>query len=209
MCNPKIDLRRVLDLDRLVTMCPINLQDVVRRDGLFMGLNAINDNLVLLNRRNNTPLSGIIAGVAHSGKTYQCKQEIFNALISTDDDIAVVAFGDEYDAFVKKMGGDIAEGFPIDPFRAVNGYAFQDRDGEMEDNAVLKSYFLDALFGSTIKVSHNHLSHESDETNSTYAAIEDEVAILVQKCLINSGSDNVGQVAREYISSHVDELPVI
>ena len=148
LCTPRIDYRRIIDLQRLVTICPVSVQDVIRRGGMYNGLNAINDNLILLNRKNNKNLCGIIAGVDHSGKTYQCKKEIFNALISTDDDIAVITDTDEYDEFAHKLGGIIVTHMDVAIMQMAKGYAFQDREGNEEKDLVFKSFFLDAFFMS-------------------------------------------------------------
>ena len=170
LCSSRIDLRRIIDLERLVTMCPVSIQDVIRRGGMFNGLNAINDNLILLNRKNNNNLCGIIAGVDHSGKTYQSKKEIFNALISTNDDIAVITDTDEYDDFSEKLGGQIVTGMDIDIMRAVRGYGFQDREGNEEKDIILKSYFLDAFFMSLGDIHENR---------GIQAKIEEEVSGII------------------------------
>ncbi len=163
LCSPRIDLKRIIDLDRLVTMCPVSIQDVIRRGGVFNGLNAINDNLILLNRRNNKNLCGIIAGVEHSGKTYQNKKEIFNALISTNDDIAVITDSDEYDEFAERLGGQVITSMDIDIMMAVKGYGFQDREGNEENDLIFKSYFLDAFLMSICNTHKSRIEQEKVE----------------------------------------------
>lgn len=194
LCSSRIDTKRIIDLDRLVTMCPVSVQDVIRRGGVFNGLNAINDNLILLNRRNNKNLCGIIAGVEHSGKTYQSKKEIFNALISTNDDVAVITATDEYDEFAEKLGGRVVTGSDVDIMKAVRGYGFQDREGNEEKDIILKSYFLDAFF-----MSHGN----AHETRTMQEDIEREVSRLVQ--YIDSAGIDLSDDAHHYnqIKTHI------
>ncbi len=204
LCSPRIDLRRIVDLDRLVTMCPVSIQDVIRRGGMFNGLNAINDNLILLNRKNNKNLCGIIAGVDHSGKTYQCKKEIFNALISTDDDIAVITDTDEYDEFAERLGGRIVTQMDIDIMQAAKGYAFQDREGNEEKDLIFKSFFLDAFFMSIVGTHENKM---------LYPRIEEEVSEIIrylddQKIDLSDSSDHFANLCK-LIEKNRDKYPTL
>lgn len=204
LCSPHIDTKRIIDLDRLVTMCPVSVQDVIRRGGVFNGLNAINDNLILLNRRNNKNLCGIIAGVEHSGKTYQSKKEIFNALISTNDDVAVITDSDEYDEFADRLGGQVVTGSDIDIIKAVRGYGFQDREGNEEKDIMLKSYFLDAFFMSLGNIHENRNLQED---------IEREVSSLVKHIDsagidLSDDADHYKQL-KTYIAGNAKKYPTI
>jgi len=218
LCTPRIDLKRIIDLDRLVTMCPVSIQDVIRQGGVFNGLNAINDNLILLNRKNNKNLCGLISGVEHSGKTYQNKKEIFNALISTDDYVSVITDTDEYDEFAEKLGGNIVTGGDFDILRAVQGYAFQDRDGNEENNLMLKSYFLDAFFMSLKQgnvytgIYEKDFSYQTDD--KIQEMVEAEVAELVRylgESGTNLGNDTENHYSKvkEYIEAHKETFPTI
>lgn len=203
LCSPRIDTKRIIDLDRLVTMCPVSVQDVIRRGGMFNGLNAINDNLILLNRRHNKNLCGVIAGVEHSGKTYQNKKEIFNALISTNDDISVITDSDEYDEFAQKLGGQMITGMDADILKAVKGYGFQDREGNEERDIILKSYFLDAFFMSLLS------SHESRNLQEN---IEKEVSRMVQY-IESTGRDLADdkdhfEVVKKHMENNASKYPV-
>ena len=139
LCNDQIDCKRVLTIQRLSAIPPLNLQEILNKDGLFNGLNTINDNLVLLNRRNNPILAGIIAGTDHSGKTFQCKREIFNALISSNDNILVMSSTNEYDEFITTLGGVINEDISSNPFQMPEHYGISNAD------KYSKTLFLEAL----------------------------------------------------------------
>ncbi|MBR6476065.1 MAG: hypothetical protein IKS98_11545, partial [Lachnospiraceae bacterium] len=135
-----IDAYRVLDAKRLSKLSPIGVAYAVKKDGLFCGLNSINDTLILLNRKNNVNLSGLIAGTEHSGKTYQMKREILSAVMGSDDNISIIVRSDEYDDFAKRLGGTVRDFLVPDIFEIEKGY------GLIGDDIESKGYYLDALF---------------------------------------------------------------
>ena len=185
LCYSAVDVSRIIDIPRLATMSPIGVQDAVKKDGLYLGLNSINDNLILLNRKNNTNLTGLITGTEHSGKTYQLKREIFNALISTKDIVNVITFTDEYDEFAKKFNGKVIP-FNIPDIAETNEYY-----GLTEDRYFYKSYFIEALIAS--------LQPEFDSDNMT-KKIEDEA-----KDVINHIKDDTSLNVLDYISTTYPE----
>ena len=140
LADNHVDCRRAFTAGRLAGMPPFSLQEALQKDGLFYGLNSINDNLILINRKNHKNLSGMIAGTEHSGKTFQCKREIFNAMISTEDRILVLSNTDEYDAFVKTLGGDTISSIRLNPFEITEHYGLRNPD------QYAKSLYLEALF---------------------------------------------------------------
>ena len=116
--NVKMDIKRTFTVERLATMSPMNIQALFEQIKAFHGLNAINDNLVLIDRKNS--LSGLIAGIEHSGKTFACKREAFNSLATTDDEIIILTkYPEQYEYFTNELGGSIVYGFCPD-FAEVN-----------------------------------------------------------------------------------------
>ena len=111
--NAKIDVKRIFSVDRLATMPPINVQALFEQIRAFHGLNAINDNLVLIDRQNH--MSGMITGIENSGKTFACKRECFNALISTNDEVIILTKKpQEYENFTQQLGGSVVYDFHPD-----------------------------------------------------------------------------------------------
>ena len=116
--NVKMDVKRTFTVERLSTMSPMNVQALFEQIKAFHGLNAINDNLVLIDRKNS--LSGMIVGIQHRGKTSACKREAFNALATTDDEIIILTkHPEQYEYFVNELDGSIVYGFNPD-FAEVN-----------------------------------------------------------------------------------------
>ncbi len=203
LCSSRIDCRRMLTIQRLSSMPPLILQEILNRNGVFNGLNTINDNLVLLNRRNNPILAGVIAGTDHSGKTFQCKREVFNALISSNDTVLIVSNTDEYDAFVKVLGGVINEGLSINPFMMPDHYGIENAD------EYSKSLFLEALTEAVCRNRDNLIqsSTTEDAKQQLDEDISDEIAELFHD-LGNIGRCDCAQICR-YINDNRDDFPIL
>ncbi len=193
-----IDAARILDIRRLATMSPIGVQDAAKKGGLYCGLNAINDTLILLNRKNNTVLSGMIAGTEHSGKSYQMKREIFNAAISTKDTINIISTTDEYKTFAEKIGGEVIEFGVPNLFNMEKGY------GLLDDDHKVKAGFYDALFTALQNFSK---SHTEDEAEQLGEKVEDEVVRLSSYLKENPDLDSEGIVS--WIDDNKNDLPYI
>ena len=135
----RVNVSRFLNSERLAQLTPISATMGTRRGGAFLGLNAINDNLIFYDSKQGLNLSGVITGVEYSGKTYQMKREILNAMLTTKDTVNVVAFDDSFDAFVESLGGSRAYLSELNPFATTEGY------GLTVEDATAKRTFLSAF----------------------------------------------------------------
>lgn len=138
------DIRRIFSSERLALLSPLNIQEVYAQNGLYHGLNAINDNLILYNRKNAPALGGVIVGVETSGKTYQCKREILNALISTGDRVLVFHRKEDYGSFIRSLGGREIAVQSRNPFIRDDYYGLTDTDNSF------KKLMLGAFFASML-----------------------------------------------------------
>ena len=135
--NVRMDVKRTFSVDRLASMPPINIQSLFEQIRVFHGLNAINDNLVLIDRQNN--LSGMIAGIVHSGKTFACKREVFNALATTEDEVIILTKNPEqYEYFTHELGGSMVYGFHPDFTDVDENFNLNEAPEELR-NAVLEA----------------------------------------------------------------------
>lgn len=164
LCNIKIDVRRTLDSEKAAMLIPMDFNSVIKMDGIYTGVNAVNDNLILLNRKNNSIKSGIISGVAHSGKTYQMKKEIFNALISTNDDVIVINTGntDEYSSFANKLNGVVISDGNFNIKDIESGY------GVTENDKVFKDRFYEGLVHLMNPAMNKELTRQVVSDNTWY-----------------------------------------
>ncbi len=103
----KIDALRTLTTESTAVFMPFKTQEIMDRNGLFYGVNAISHNLILCNRKNLQNGNGWILGVPGSGKSFFAKFEmILNALYNTEDDIIIVDPEGEYAPIIKMLGGE-------------------------------------------------------------------------------------------------------
>jgi len=148
LADCKIDAKRALTTEKLCALNPLDIQDSLRDSGQYCGVNALNDGLILLDRRATLSPCGLITGVRHSGKTYQVKREIFNDLTMYPDDyVFLISFNkehDKYEGFVKRMGGTIVTEGNFDPF------AFPADYGIVDDGSALKAEFLSAVCAASL-----------------------------------------------------------
>lgn len=195
LCDCRVDTKRVYNLDKLAMMHPLNIQEALKQDGLFNGLNAINDNLIFFNRKNFSNSAGIIAGVDHCGKTFQCKREIFNAIISGKDRICIITDGDDYDTFVEILNGGIKIHPKTNVFECIKHY------GLLESDVYSKSIMLEALFKAI------YVEMQADKID--FAKIEDErdeeITEDVKKLINLSGRGELNFTDGESVIDYIED----
>lgn len=185
LCVDLVDCKRKFSSRKLSMMPPLCLSEILLKDGIFCGLNSINDNLILLNRKNNPTLAGLISGTEHSGKTFQCKREALNALMSTGDDVFIISETDEYDGFVKKLGGDICSNIFTNPLLIPEGYG-------MGSDKYSKCLFLEALCALVLE--------KEEDTAVEVSKFYDELVLMGER---SSSSTYM------YIAANQEEYPVL
>lgn len=195
LCTVRVDCRRLFTIEKLAKIPPLNIQEILQKDGLFYGLNTINDNLVLLNRKNSPNMAGLIAGTEHSGKTFQCRREIFNALISTNDRVFVVTAGDEYDAFAKTLGGEKTQSLTINPFEMESHY------GLINADAYSKSLMLEALLEAANRNRDKILTEAEIEQEAQNATINEETDRLMKVFESNQVNPNDAEAVLNYLQN--------
>lgn len=205
LCVCKFDAKRVFPSGRLAYMQPLSIHDILKRDGLYNGLNAINDNLVLFNRKNNTNYAGIIAGTEHSGKTIQCKREIFNALMSTDDVMFILSNNDEYDEYIKQYGGQVIDDLKINAFCMPEHYGIINND--RYSKSVMLEAVLDCLTARTKKDENLEYFEKEEEIEARNEEIEQEVHSLI--LADESGDVNFNDIntVADYIYTNETDYP--
>ena len=82
-------------------------------DALYYGLNALSNNLIMVDRKKLKNPNGLILGTPGSGKSFSAKREITNAFLITTDDIAIIDPEDEYSSLVKRLGGQVIDISPV------------------------------------------------------------------------------------------------
>ncbi len=186
-CRQSVNVSRFLSAERLAQISPITAAATGKAGGAFYGLNAINDNLICMNRKQGVNLSGVITGAEHSGKTYQMKREIMNSVLTTDDYINLVTLGEEYDEFICSLNGEFGNLPFCNPFCMTDGY------GLTSENKAAKELFLTA-FGGSREEARSLLAEQID---FSYIAVMEAVLGKypgIQRAYQNISGDMVGNV---------------
>lgn len=97
--------RRGLTTASLAIMIPFITQELFVPNGIYYGLNALTNNVIMADRKKLQNPNGLILGVPGSGKSFAAKREITNVLLTTEDDILISDPEAEYGALVKAWGG--------------------------------------------------------------------------------------------------------
>ena len=102
----KIDSMRTLTTESLGSLIPFRTQEVMDKDGIYCGINAISHNLILVNRGLLLNPSAFILGVPGSGKSMLTKMFILLIILSTTDDQVLIYDPEgEYEPLVNALGG--------------------------------------------------------------------------------------------------------
>lgn len=189
--NPRVHVGRVFSLEQMAVMQPINLQGIFDKNLSFYGLNAINDNLVFIDRTNYA--TAMITGNAHTGKTTAVKREVLNTLIGTKDTVIVLArHPEEYVSLAEKLNGQVIREFYPDIFEKDSNYNL---NGVWSD---LQRIFLAAYL--TVRTGFHKQQLAGDVLQECYLQVEREADAL---CRL----DKEEEVMR-YAKEHPAELPL-
>lgn len=76
-------------------------------ESLYYGLNALSNNMIMVDRKKLKNPNGLILGTPGSGKSFSAKREITNVFFSTQDDIIIGDPEGEYYPLVNALGGQV------------------------------------------------------------------------------------------------------
>lgn len=104
-----IKIQRALTTSSTAIFVPFTTQELFQNgaEALYYGLNALSNNLIMVDRKKLKNPNGLILGTPGSGKSFSAKREIANAFLVTDDDIIICDPESEYAALVQKLKGQV------------------------------------------------------------------------------------------------------
>ena len=104
-----IEIRRGLTTSSTAIFVPFTTQELFQNGGetLYYGLNALSNNLIMVDRKKLKNPNGLILGTPGSGKSFSAKREITNAFLVTDDDIIICDPEAEYFSLVQRLDGQV------------------------------------------------------------------------------------------------------
>ena len=138
----QIEIERGLTTSSTAVFIPFVSQELFQ-DGqaLYYGLNALSNNMIMVDRKQLKNPNGLILGTPGSGKSFSAKREMTNAFLITEDDIIVCDPEAEYYPLVQKLGGQVIRVSPVSS-DYINPLDINLNYSEEENPLTLKSDFI-------------------------------------------------------------------
>lgn len=103
-----VPIKRALTTTSTAIFVPFTTQELfMPGESLYYGLNAISNNMIMVDRKKLKNPNGLILGTPGSGKSFSAKREITNAYFVTQDDIIIGDPEGEYYPLVHALGGQV------------------------------------------------------------------------------------------------------
>lgn len=139
-----IKIQRALTTSSTAIFVPFTTQELFQSgdEALYYGLNALSNNLIMVDRKKLKNPNGLILGTPGSGKSFSAKREIANAFLVTDDDIIICDPESEYTALVQKLKGQVIKISPastqyINPMDINTNYSEEDNPIALKADFIL------------------------------------------------------------------------
>ena len=140
----KISIQRGLTTSSTAIFVPVTTQELfqVDREALYCGLNALSNNMIMVDRKNLKNPNGLILGTPGSGKSFSAKREIANVLLVTDDDVIICDPEGEYFPLVEAFHGQVVKISPtsknyINPMDINLNYSDEDNPLSLKSDFIL------------------------------------------------------------------------
>ena len=106
----QVEIQRGLTTSSTAIFVPFTTQELYQTgpEALYYGINALSNNLIMVDRKLLKNPNGLILGSPGSGKSFSAKREITNAfLVCPKDDIIICDPEGEYAPLVERLGGQV------------------------------------------------------------------------------------------------------
>lgn len=139
-----IEIQRGLTTSSTAIFVPFTTQELFQngQESLYYGLNALSNNLIMVDRKKLKNPNGLILGTPGSGKSFAAKREIANAFLSTEDDVIICDPEAEYAPLVTRFNGQVIKISPsssqyINPMDINMNYSEEDNPLALKADFIL------------------------------------------------------------------------
>ena len=142
----QIEIQRGLTTSSVAIFIPFTTQELFQdgKEALYCGLNALSNNLIMVDRKRLKNPNGLILGTPGSGKSFAAKREIANVFLVTNDDIIICDPEAEYGPLVERLHGQVIKISPTSP-HYINPMDLNLNYSDDENPLSLKSDFILSL----------------------------------------------------------------
>ena len=144
LAENQIEIQRGLTTSSTAIFIPFTTQELFQsgKESLYYGLNALSQNLIMVDRKKLKNPNGLILGTPGSGKSFSAKREIANSFLVTDDDIIICDPEAEYAALVRRFHGQVIQISPsstqyINPMDINANYSEEDNPIALKADFIL------------------------------------------------------------------------
>ena len=144
LAHNEIQIQRGLTTSSTAIFIPFTTQELFQdsADALYYGVNALSNNLIMVDRKELKNPNGLILGTPGSGKSFAAKREILNVFLATGDHIIICDPEAEYAPLVQRLGGQIVKISPnsdqrINPMDINLNYSEEDNPIALKSDFVL------------------------------------------------------------------------
>ena len=144
LADCQIEIQRGLTTSSTAIFIPFTTQELYQsgKESLYYGLNALSNNLIMVDRKKLKNPNGLILGTPGSGKSFSAKREIANAFLVTDDDIIINDPEGEYSPLVNRLKGQVIKINPnstqfINPMDINANYSEEDNPLSLKADFIL------------------------------------------------------------------------
>ena len=146
LANNLIEIQRALTTSSTAIFIPFTTQELFQNgdEALYYGLNALSNNLIMVDRKKLKNPNGLILGTPGSGKSFSAKREITNAFLVTDDDVIICDPEAEYTPLVNCLEGQVIKISPTST-HYINPMDINESYSENDNPLALKADFILSL----------------------------------------------------------------
>ena len=142
----QIEIQRGLTSSGVAIFVPFTTQELYQDspEALYYGINALSNNIIMVDRKLLKNPNGLILGTPGSGKSFSAKREISNVFLATDDDIMICDPEGEYFPLVQRLEGQVIKISPTSKHH-INPMDINLNYSDEENPLSLKSDFILSL----------------------------------------------------------------